>query len=128
MRQEPSSEASRLLSLELPSKLEGPRARIELGVGKRAKLGVVLSPVAITQTNKIAAMEMRGERGESPQSSPLSTSDVFIFPGLSDIYAKMLCCVVNTSSGPVPTFQIQLLSLRLTDRACLRVVTHTSSA
>lgn len=66
MRQKPSSEAPRLLSLELPSKLEGPRARIELGVGKRAKSGVVLSPVAITQTNKIAAMEMRGDRHSAP--------------------------------------------------------------
>lgn len=50
VRQELSPEAGWLLSLELPSKSEGPGARIELGVGKWAKCGVVLSRVALTQT------------------------------------------------------------------------------
>lgn len=89
-----------MLSLELPSKLGGPRARIELGVEKWANWGVVLSLVAITQTNK-TALEMRAERGEPPQSSS-STYQMFlffrvIFPGFGDIYAKMLRCVVNTA-------------------------------
>jgi hypothetical protein len=47
-------------------------------VEKQANWSVLsLSLVAITQTNKIA-MEMRVERGESPQSSPL-THQMFLF-------------------------------------------------
>lgn len=59
-----------MVSLELPRKLGRPKARIEPEVEKWANWGVAFSLAVITQTNKIAAIEMRVERGESPRSSP----------------------------------------------------------
>ena len=90
------------LRMETSSRSGAGRVCPEWQSRKEGKVGHcgVLVFLCIYCTNKTATIEIRGEKIKQPQSFPLNTSDVSIFPspfpGPSDIYATMFCCTKHS--------------------------------